>query len=103
MLNQDPGSSEDRQSPPRISNLSIITLQASAIDVCYSVYGDNPTSSDAIERFYEANASKSSFLFQTSESNALGSVRTTLSSDMLALTFGKLRKPSTDCNVAVCD
>lgn len=44
--------------PVGSSNLSIISIRATALDVCYSVYGETPMSMDAIDRFYETSASK---------------------------------------------
>ncbi|KAF8638540.1 hypothetical protein AX17_002083 [Amanita inopinata Kibby_2008] len=40
------------------SNLPMISMRATALEVCYSVYGENATSLDAVDRFYEANAGK---------------------------------------------
>lgn len=42
-------------SPP---NLSVITTRATVLDVCYSVYGESTLSTDAVDSFYETNASK---------------------------------------------
>lgn len=39
-------------------NLPVISMRATALEVCYSVYGENATSIDAVDRFYESNASK---------------------------------------------
>ena len=41
-------------------NLSIVTTRATALDVCYSVYGESTLSTDAVDNFYETSASKSS-------------------------------------------
>jgi len=37
-------------------NLPVISMRATALEVCYSVYGENATSIDAVDRFYESNA-----------------------------------------------
>lgn len=48
-----PAEADTQPSP----NLSIIsTMHASSLDICQSVYGETPSSQDAIERFYEPNA-----------------------------------------------
>lgn len=44
-------------------NLPVISMRATALEVCYSVYGENATSIDAVDRFYESNASKSTDFF----------------------------------------
>lgn len=44
---------------PDLSNMSMLSLRATALDVCHSVYGDNGASPDAVDRFYEASASES--------------------------------------------
>ena len=44
-------------------NLPVISMRATALEVCYSVYGENATSIDAVDRFYESNASKSTSSF----------------------------------------
>ncbi|KAF8716419.1 hypothetical protein AX14_012361 [Amanita brunnescens Koide BX004] len=36
--------------------LPVISMRATALEVCYSVYGENATSIDAVDRFYESNA-----------------------------------------------
>lgn len=41
-------------------NLSMVTTRATVLDVCYSVYGENTVSTDAVDNFYETSASKSS-------------------------------------------
>jgi hypothetical protein len=41
-------------------NLSVVTTRATVLDVCYSVYGESTLSTDAVDSFYETNASKSS-------------------------------------------
>ena len=40
-------------------NLSVVTTRATVLDVCYSVYGESTLSTDAVDSFYETNASKS--------------------------------------------
>lgn len=40
-------------------NYPLISMRATALEVCYSVYGENATSLDAVDRFYESNAGKS--------------------------------------------
>ena len=40
-------------------NLSMVTTRATVLDVCYSVYGENTMSTDALDDFYETSASKS--------------------------------------------
>ncbi|KAJ7584363.1 hypothetical protein C8J56DRAFT_789541 [Mycena floridula] len=40
-----------------LSNLSVVSIHATALDVCFAVYGETSTSTDVIERFYEADAS----------------------------------------------
>lgn len=49
---------DTRSSLTNFSNLSVVSMHATALEVCYSVYGETPTTSDAIERFYEADASE---------------------------------------------
>ena len=41
-------------------NLSVVTTRATVLDVCYSVYGESTLSTDAVDSFYETNASTSS-------------------------------------------
>ena len=41
-----------------VTDLSIVSMYSTALEVCYSVYGEPPVSFDAIQRFYEADASK---------------------------------------------
>lgn len=36
--------------------MSITSTRATALDVCYSVYGENPVSGDAADDYYETNA-----------------------------------------------
>lgn len=36
----------------------MVSTRATALDVCYSVYGETGMSADAVDRFYEANASE---------------------------------------------
>jgi len=40
------------------TNMSMVSLHATALEVCHSVYGDDPVSLDTIDRFYEASASE---------------------------------------------
>jgi hypothetical protein len=42
------------------ANMSVVSLQATALEVCDFVYGDGevPTTVDTIDRFYESSASK---------------------------------------------
>ncbi|TFK43881.1 hypothetical protein BDQ12DRAFT_596847 [Crucibulum laeve] len=42
---------------PSSSGVSLMSTRATALDVCHSVYGEDATSADALDRFYEANAS----------------------------------------------
>ncbi|KAF8897898.1 hypothetical protein BD779DRAFT_1432771 [Infundibulicybe gibba] len=39
------------------SRLSVVSCRATALEVCYAVYGESSASIDAVDRFYEANAS----------------------------------------------
>lgn len=39
------------------SRMSVISIRPTALDICYSVYGEAATSVDSVDRFYEANAS----------------------------------------------
>ena len=41
-----------------LSEMSMVSTRATALDVCYSVYGETGMSTDAVDRFYEANASE---------------------------------------------
>jgi hypothetical protein len=53
-------------------NLSVITTRATVLDVCYSVYGESTLSTDAVDSFYETNASKpSGFLERFGNCNSL--------------------------------
>ncbi|PPQ67571.1 hypothetical protein CVT25_012065 [Psilocybe cyanescens] len=36
--------------------MSTMSTRATALDVCYSVYGESPVSADAVDNFYETNA-----------------------------------------------
>jgi hypothetical protein len=40
-------------------NLSMVTTQATVLDVCYSVYGESTLSTDDVDSFYETSASRS--------------------------------------------
>lgn len=40
------------------SSLSVVSLHTTALEICQSVYGEQPSTYDAIERFYEASASE---------------------------------------------
>lgn len=44
------------RSTRRLSEMSMVSTRATALDVCYSVYGETGMSADAVDRFYEANA-----------------------------------------------
>ncbi|KAF5388046.1 hypothetical protein D9615_000706 [Tricholomella constricta] len=46
-----------RLSISEFSNMSVVSLRATSLDVCEYVYGDSVASMDAITRFYEPNAS----------------------------------------------
>jgi hypothetical protein len=46
------------QSMSTVSNMSMISIRATALDVCEYVYGDSTAPFDAIARFYETNASQ---------------------------------------------
>lgn len=48
----------EQPSMSTISNMSMISICATALDVCEYVYGDGVTPFDAIARFYETNASE---------------------------------------------
>ena len=39
-------------------DLSVMTTRATALDVCYSVYGESHVSVDSIDNYYETNASE---------------------------------------------
>ncbi|PFH47811.1 hypothetical protein AMATHDRAFT_197516 [Amanita thiersii Skay4041] len=39
-----------------LNNLPVVSMRATALEVCYSVYGENATSMEAVDRFYEPNA-----------------------------------------------
>jgi len=41
---------------PRSPNISILSTRATALDVCYSVYGEGPMSTDAVDKYYETSA-----------------------------------------------
>ncbi|KAI3610786.1 hypothetical protein WG66_006838 [Moniliophthora roreri] len=49
---------EDHQHSPitNFPNLSMISMHTSSFEICQSVYGERPSSHDAIERYYEPNA-----------------------------------------------
>jgi len=47
--------------------VSAATTRSTALDVCYSVYGETAIQADAVEKFYEANASMYSFLGSISD------------------------------------
>ncbi|KAL1743100.1 hypothetical protein HDZ31DRAFT_83643 [Schizophyllum fasciatum] len=38
------------------TSMSLLSIHATAVEISHSVYGDRPSSADAIERFYEPNA-----------------------------------------------
>jgi len=40
-----------------LSMVSAATTRSTALDVCYSVYGETAIQADDVEKFYEANAS----------------------------------------------
>lgn len=59
----------EQPSMSTISNMSMISICATALDVCEYVYGDGVTPFDAIARFYETNAIyENPFLTATSRS-----------------------------------
>ncbi len=39
------------------SNLSIVSMHATALDICYTIYGEATLSPEIIDRFYESSAS----------------------------------------------
>jgi hypothetical protein len=47
----------EQPSMSTISNMSIISIRDTSLDVCEYVYGDSLAPFDAIARFYETNAS----------------------------------------------
>ncbi|KAF9006736.1 hypothetical protein BDQ17DRAFT_1239048 [Cyathus striatus] len=53
-----------------LSATSIPPSRATALDVCYSVYGETPSTEDVVDQFYEANAGiyENPFLTATSRS-----------------------------------
>lgn len=52
-----------------LSEMSMVSTRATALDVCYSVYGETGMSADAVDRFYEANATyENPFVTATSRS-----------------------------------
>ncbi|KAF8165704.1 hypothetical protein B0H34DRAFT_690171 [Crassisporium funariophilum] len=59
-----------RSSHENSPNLSMVSTRATALDVCYSVYGDSPLSPDTVDKFYETNASdyENPFITATSRS-----------------------------------
>lgn len=50
-------------SSPKPSNMSLISVRTTSLDVCEYVYGESRASMDAIGRYYEPNASELSFIF----------------------------------------
>ncbi|KAG6866126.1 hypothetical protein C0991_008434 [Blastosporella zonata] len=42
-----------------VSNMSVMSIRATSLDVCEFVYGERTSSMDAISRFYEPNATTS--------------------------------------------
>jgi hypothetical protein len=41
------------------SETSVVTTRHSALDICYSVYGEGPITPEVLDNYYEANASES--------------------------------------------
>lgn len=41
------------------SSLSIVSMHATALDVCHTIYGEATLSTEVINRFYESSASES--------------------------------------------
>ncbi|KAF9266236.1 hypothetical protein L218DRAFT_956601 [Marasmius fiardii PR-910] len=56
-------------------NLSVISaMHASSLDICQSVYGETPSSQDAVERFYEHNAGYENPVMTTTSRSMLSDV-----------------------------
>jgi hypothetical protein len=57
-MDVDEGSYHSKQlSVAAQSTSSVVSVHATALEVCESVYGEHPISHDALERFYESSAS----------------------------------------------
>ncbi|KAJ4479002.1 hypothetical protein J3R30DRAFT_3473246 [Lentinula aciculospora] len=56
------------------STLSVVSLHSTAVEICEIVYGEHSSSYDAVERFYEASASKENPLVTTTSRTMLTDV-----------------------------
>ncbi|KAF5392971.1 hypothetical protein D9757_001137 [Collybiopsis confluens] len=73
-MNVNQGGSSKRLSLTEQSILSVVSNHATALEICESVYGEQSTSYDGVERYYEASASYENPLITTTSSAMLADV-----------------------------
>ncbi|TFK25981.1 hypothetical protein FA15DRAFT_667978 [Coprinopsis marcescibilis] len=68
-------SSPERSNRQSISELSLTsTTRATALDVCYSVYGDAPATTDFVDRFYDQHAGYENPFVTASSRSVIGDI-----------------------------